>query len=45
MEQESLRNLDATRIHETTEIIAFHKQMDINARTINQSTTIDQVVT
>ena len=45
LEQESLRNLDATRRHETTEIIAFKEQMDRNATTKNQSTTIGQAVT
>ena len=37
--------MDATRIHETTEIIAFQKQMDSNATAENQSTTIGQVGT
>ena len=45
MEQESLRSLDATRRHETTEIIAFHEQMDRNATAENQSTRIGKVVT
>ena len=43
--QESLRNLDATRRHETTKIIAFQEQIDRNETTKNQSTTIGKVVT
>ena len=45
LEQESLRNLDATRRHETNEIIAFKEQMDRNATTENQSTTTGHAVT
>ena len=44
LKQESLRNLDATRRHETTEIIAFQEQMDRNATTENQTSTIGQTV-
>ena len=45
LEQESLRNLDDTRRLETTEIIAFHEQMDRNSTAENQSTTIGQALT
>ena len=45
LEQESLRNLATTRRHETTEIIAFREQMDRNATTKDQSTTIGQALT
>ena len=45
LEQESLRNLDDTRRLETTEIIAFQEQVDINATAENQSTTTGQAIT
>ena len=44
LEHESLRNLDANGRHETAGIIAFHEQMDRNATTENQNSTIGQVV-
>ena len=44
LEKEYIRNLDSTRRHETTEIIAFQEQMDRNATIENQSTTTGQAI-